>query len=181
MYLIPVLFSMADYLHTRFGKKLWSLKLPGKIKKILWRCLHNAIPCLCILANRHIGSNSQCPICSVGAKNIMHALFRCPCARLIWKALGLAKEVADASLVDWAGSVVIDFLLCDQSAQRLYLDTIKVPELFATPCWYIWWQRRQLVRGEQVQTPKRTSPAIYSLALNFVRAKRKMTQVPRMK
>jgi hypothetical protein len=33
---------------------IWSLKLPGKVKIFVWRCLQNAIPCFCVLANRHI-------------------------------------------------------------------------------------------------------------------------------
>lgn len=37
-------------------------------------------------------------------------------------------------------------------------------------CWYLWWQRRQLVRGEDVLSPQRTAPAVVALALNYARA-----------
>lgn len=45
-----------------------------------------------------------------------------------------------------------------------------LPELIATASWYIWWQRRLHVRGEVVQPPARTGPAIHALTLNFTRA-----------
>ena len=39
----------------------------------------------------------------------MHALFKCPRAKIIWEALGVVKEVSNAALVDRAGSAVIEF------------------------------------------------------------------------
>lgn len=96
-------------------KKIWSLKLPGKIKIFVWRCLHNAIPCFCVLANRHIGSVSHCPICSAGAEDIKHALFSCERARAVWTALGIGQTIMDALLMDRSGAAVLEFLLCDHS------------------------------------------------------------------
>lgn len=149
-------------------------------QKILWRCLHNAIPCLCVLANRHIGTSAQCPGCKVGAEDIYHFLFKCEREKAVWSALGLHKEIADAALVDRSGAMVIGFLLCDRSFQRTYMDPIELPEPIATTCWYQWWQRRQFVRGEEVQPPHRTSPAIHALALNFVWAAGKPSNIPRV-
>lgn len=161
-------------------KSLWNLKLPGKVKIFLWRCLHNAIPCLSVLANRHIGNNSQYPVCSSGAEDIMHALFNCPRARAIREALGVGKEMQNAVLVDRAGSAVIEFFLCDKSFQRPFMEPVQIPELLATACWFIWWQRRQLVRGEPVQNSEQTALSLHALTLNFVKARGKVAQPQRI-
>ena len=77
-------------------KRLWSLKVPSKVKIFLWRCLHNAIPCQCVLANRHIGTSGQCPVCKVNAEDISHALFRSPWAGEIWRSIGLHEMILAA-------------------------------------------------------------------------------------
>ena len=113
-------------------RKIWSLRLPGKIKIFLWRCLHNVIPYFFILANRHIGSISQCPICKAGAEDIKHALFNCMRAKAVWTAIGIERVIHDALLVDRSGSAVLEFLLCVQSMQHNYEDSIELLKLIAT-------------------------------------------------
>jgi ribonuclease HI len=161
-------------------KKIWSLKVPGKVKIFVWRCLHNAIPCFCVLANRHIGNVSQCPICQVGAEDIKHAIFSCERAKAVWSALGIWNSISDALLVDRSGATVLEFLLCDQALQKTYMNQFELPELIATASWYIWWQRRMHVRGEEVQSPVRTGPSIHALTLNFTRAMAKPVTGPRV-
>ena len=60
-----------------------------------------------------------------------------------------------------------------------YDDSIELPELIATASWFVWWQRRQQVRGEEVQTLLRSALVIHALALNFTRAAAKQTTAPR--
>jgi hypothetical protein len=43
-------------------------------------------------------------------------------------------------------------------------------ELIVVAAWYIWWQRRQLVRGISIQTPECTVTSIKVLCTNFTRA-----------
>ncbi|KAM3242197.1 hypothetical protein ACQJBY_054713 [Aegilops geniculata] len=45
-----------------------------------------------------------------------------------------------------------------------------MPELIAVTSWHIWWQRRKIEKGEEVQNLERSSQAILATALNFVRA-----------
>lgn len=47
---------------------------------------------------------------------------------------------------------------------------LPIPELTMVAAWYIWWQRREFVKGETIQTPKRTAISIRVLATNYVRA-----------
>ena len=136
-------------------KKLLSLKVPGKVK---------------ILANRHIGHISQCPICRLAAEDIKHAIFSCERAKAVWSSLGIWNTISNALLMDRSEAAVLEFLLCDQVHQKAYMDQFDLPELIATASWYIWWQRRMHVRGEVVQPPGRTGQSIHALTLNFTRA-----------
>jgi hypothetical protein len=56
-------------------KTLWKIVVPSKIKILIWRALHGILPLKCILANRHIGTSSECPICGQGPEDIRHLLF----------------------------------------------------------------------------------------------------------
>jgi hypothetical protein len=56
-------------------KTLWQLKIQSKVKIFIWRALHGIIPLKCILANRHIGTTSECPICRSGPEDVRHLLF----------------------------------------------------------------------------------------------------------
>lgn len=46
-------------------------------------------------------------------------------------------------------------------------------ELILTGCWYIWWQRRQLVHGEEVQSPPRSALSIAAITTNYFVAAKK--------
>jgi hypothetical protein len=35
-------------------------------------------------------------------------------------------------------------------------------------CWYIWWQHREVVKGEKVADPRRTAFAINALTVHYV-------------
>ncbi|XBJ25843.1 hypothetical protein VPH35_003405 [Triticum aestivum] len=60
------------------------------------------------------------------------------------------------------------------------MDVIDTPELVAITCWFLWWQRTLISRGEEFLTPQHSGPAIQALALNFVRAACTPPAVPRM-
>jgi hypothetical protein len=81
--------------------------------------------------------------------------------------------------VDRSGAKVIESLLCDDKFQRQYMDIVDIPEVVASTSWYLWWQQREIVRGEQVQTLVCTAMAIQALAMSFVHAVGKVSPLPR--
>jgi ribonuclease HI len=153
-------------------KKLWKLNIPSKIKIFGWRAMHGLIPCFGILANRHIIPNGGCPVCLVGCEDIMHTLFTCARAKLIWEKLGVQDIIDQATNIDRAGAVALEHIICTQGAWDP-LGGVGLPELVLTGAWYIWWERRQLVHGEEVQTPQRSAMSIGALATNYWRARKK--------
>jgi hypothetical protein len=81
-------------------KKIWNTQVPRKIQIFMWRALHGIVPCYCVLANRHIGSSVNCPVCSINAEDIRHMLFSCPRAQEVWQGLGLQENVNAAIVMD---------------------------------------------------------------------------------
>jgi hypothetical protein len=43
-----------------------------------------------VLANRHMQTSSQCPLCKMGCESLKHVYFQCPRAMKNWEHLGLA-------------------------------------------------------------------------------------------
>ena len=146
-------------------KELWHLHLPGKIKHFGWKVLKGVLPCYGVLAGRHIPLILQCPICKVGLEDIQHCLFTCDRATQVWSLLGLTEEIDRAVVQDRSGSITLDILI------RLHMTTHDIPtaELILVAMWFIWWQRRQVVKGETVPTPEQSAISIQVLATNFVR------------
>jgi hypothetical protein len=72
---------------------MWSLDVPSKVKKILWKALHGVVLGMSILADRHIKVHPQCPIYKKGPEDINHLLFCCERAREVWRELGLLAEI----------------------------------------------------------------------------------------
>lgn len=94
-------------------KKLWSLKVPSKIKNFLWRCLHNALPCCRVLANRHISRSGQCPICLTHAEDLTHMAFKCSHAQEVWAGLGLYEIIRNVAVQGRSGAEIFEIFLCD--------------------------------------------------------------------
>lgn len=76
-------------------RKLWSLKLPNKIKIHLWRLLFNAIPVKVNLLIRGVGSESMCPCCRLFQEDVNHLFWYCHCARKIWRSSTLWPCLAE--------------------------------------------------------------------------------------
>ncbi|KAK2640695.1 hypothetical protein Ddye_028490 [Dipteronia dyeriana] len=59
-------------------KFLWRLKVPFKVKLLVWRACHNWIASNVNLAMCGMKVNCFCPLCSTKLESISHALWFCP-------------------------------------------------------------------------------------------------------
>jgi hypothetical protein len=121
-------------------KNLRGLKIPSKVKKFHWCALHDVIPLKSILANRHIGTSGQCPICMQGPEDIKNLLFQCDTASKIWMSLELSEAINDAMISDRAGSTIREHLLRSDGSMPRF-NSIGVREVIRTTRWYLWWIR----------------------------------------
>ncbi|WOG94234.1 hypothetical protein DCAR_0313527 [Daucus carota subsp. sativus] len=80
-------------LNVSFWRKLWSLKLPGKILHFIWRVCRLCLPTAVDLRNRHVNVETMCSWCHNQEENGIHVLFDCVFARAVWEAVGLSDLI----------------------------------------------------------------------------------------
>jgi len=74
--------------------------MPSKVKNLVWRALHGCIPCLAILANKHIMNTVNCLVCHTEAEDIRHILFSCSRAREVRSALDVLSHIENLLTID---------------------------------------------------------------------------------
>lgn len=74
---------------THFWKKLWSLKLPGKVMDISWRVCTLCQPTTTRLSSKKVQIDTMCQWCRVYHETDVHLLFDCAFANAVWIDIGL--------------------------------------------------------------------------------------------
>uniref|UniRef100_A0A803QIF3 Reverse transcriptase zinc-binding domain-containing protein n=1 Tax=Cannabis sativa TaxID=3483 RepID=A0A803QIF3_CANSA len=69
---------------TKFWTKFWRLKIPPKVKNLVWRAGRECLPTLKQLRLRRVDVQALCPICRVAEESIEHALLLCTQPKLVW-------------------------------------------------------------------------------------------------
>uniref|UniRef100_A0A803PF19 Reverse transcriptase domain-containing protein n=1 Tax=Cannabis sativa TaxID=3483 RepID=A0A803PF19_CANSA len=117
-----------------FWKSLWSLKLPPKIKNLMWRAGSNCLPTLSQLASKFFPVNTKCPLCDEVEETISHILLTCRIIKQVWERVGIGTlgVSAGSSFLDWC---VADFSFLTAEKQHLA----------AALCWAIWGARNDVV------------------------------------
>jgi hypothetical protein len=151
------------------------LKLPSKIKIFAWKYLPGALSVLATLADKHIPVSSQCPMCNICPEDIHHMLFMCQRAKLVWQWMGLLSIINLVILVDRSGSVIIEEVLRNLK-DHTTADIHDLKELILIGAWYIWWQRREFVKGQSVAPPRKTTFSILALKSIFLAQKTELNQ-----
>jgi hypothetical protein len=142
-------------------KKLLELSVPSKVKFFAWRALRGCIPCHVILANKHITNAVSCPMCQTEVEDIKHTCR----AREVWTSLGIWEHIERMMSVNRSGSILIqEVIRTGGEVRELNLGRA---ELILIGCWYIWWQRRQLVHGKSIQNSSRSALSIAAITTNY--------------
>ena len=77
---------------------------------------------------------------------------------------------------DHSGSVIMQEII-RRNQMLTHLDNVGFAELILTGGWYLWWERRLKVHGEEVQGFARSAMSIMVLTLNYKNATKKEVQV----
>jgi hypothetical protein len=70
------------------------------------------------------------------------------------------EEIEQAMKVDRSGLVILEHILRSPRKEIAQVEQVHSHEIIAVASWYIWWQRREIVKGETVSPPKNTAFAI---------------------
>ena len=104
---------------------------------------------MAVLANRHISNIGGCPVCKNGAEDIKYVIFTCDRAKAVWSSLGVWEKILEVIGTDRSRSVIIEEVL--RRGETVDHLGVGFSELILTGGWYLWWERRQLVHGENIQ------------------------------
>uniref|UniRef100_A0A803P5C9 RAB6-interacting golgin n=1 Tax=Cannabis sativa TaxID=3483 RepID=A0A803P5C9_CANSA len=69
----------------KFWSKIWTSKIPPKVKIFIWRLLSQAIPVAFSLYKKCILDSPLCPLCKIQPETAKHALLDCSRSRKAWK------------------------------------------------------------------------------------------------
>lgn len=116
-----------------FWKKLWSVKVPQKIKVFMWKACSNILPTCTKLFDRKIGSNFSCSVCGEEAETRDHLFMECLIATNVWRTFPsfFSSLQAGMSFVDWVEEILTKF-----SHPEI--------EIFCTIAWFIWRHRNEM-------------------------------------
>ena len=81
------------------------------------------------------------------------------------EGFGRLDLVAQSIDVDRSGSVVLEEII--RKGEQVCLMDVGLPEIILTGGWYIWWERRQFVHGENIQRSSRSALSIAALTRNY--------------
>lgn len=125
----------------RCWKRLWALKIPPKVKHMLWHAATGCLPTKVQLQSKHVNIDAMCPQCQLEPETISHALLTCSFAKdCLDKLRGVIDGEVQESFTDWLSCTFDNW------------DTKQRQEA-AMLCWSLWKCRNELVwnqRGTEV-------------------------------
>ena len=66
-----------------------------------------------------------------------------------------AQQIQALMAEDRSGSVVLQEAM-RRRGRAMQWSNVGMSKIILTRCWYIWWQQRQVVHGEEIQPPPRS-------------------------
>ena len=117
---------------TQLWKGIWSLRVPNKVKNLLWRACRNAMPTKANLVRCTIIDDPSCDRCHDAHEAPLHALWLCRELDSVWDSSG-----------SWSFRHGVQFLDFKELLSGIILQQHDL-ELFAWMAWTIWTQRNQV-------------------------------------
>lgn len=149
-----------------FWKSMWKLKVPPKVKDLLWRACSNCLPTKTILRSRHVSIDAVCPYCQSQRETISHCLVECSFAQSCWHQLGIGVQTTVAgSFASWL-------------QQNLHLVNGDKKKELAMLCWAIWRGRNEIVWNNKGANVDRTVVMARNMLEAWTKAQDK-NEVPR--
>jgi len=135
---------------------IWNLKVPPKVKNLLWRMCRGCLPTRVCLLDKGVVCPTNCASCDFTHEDLLHVFFDCPFAIQVWNRTGLWGSVHHAlSHTASAPDAIFSLLenLSTELSQRL-----------STVLWSLW-KHRNIRVWENVTE---TSVVVVERARNMV-------------
>ncbi|KAM6569155.1 hypothetical protein CsatB_017140 [Cannabis sativa] len=140
--------------NSGFWRKFWYLKLPPKVKNLLWRALTDCLPTLVSLQTKRVHVYSVCSLCNFEPETTFHLMVGCSFTKAcVERGLGLVINNGEEDFGAWFEAFCISHLT----------DNI---EKLAMILWSVWGARNDLVWNDKAISVERVvSSAITYLDL----------------
>ena len=92
--------SSSDHtISKRLWKGIWNLKVPNKVKNLIWRAGSDSLPLKSNLRKRKIPIDATCSNCGLEPQTTVHFIWSCPSLIQVWKVHfdWLVKEMGKVS------------------------------------------------------------------------------------
>jgi len=120
---------------------IWRLKVPPKVKSLVWRICRDCFPTRVKLRSRGVNCPSECVRCEDPHDDSYHILFHCPLAVDIWQSVNMWHLISPSlSQFDNVPDIIFNLLQRLSAAQIEHIVTIM---------WSIW-KSRNLKLWQQV-------------------------------
>ncbi|GKV36593.1 hypothetical protein SLEP1_g44705 [Rubroshorea leprosula] len=125
------------------GRKIWDLKLPEKIKLMIWSAYKGILLLKDNLCKKQIPVDNFCPVCNLEDETTLHVVKECEVARAVWLGSSLSLRVSEIRAQDFAEffEIMASFMEREQL------------ELACVLCWLLWANRNDALRNGKYQLP----------------------------
>ena len=121
-------------------RRLWTLRVPNKVKNLLWWACRNAMPTKANLVRKTIINDPLCERCRAAHETPLHALWTCKELDIVRETHGSGPIRSQSNFQDF--KPLLSTLLQQQS------DV----EMVAMIMWSVWTQRNQIRLNKPAST-----------------------------
>ncbi|VFQ61858.1 unnamed protein product [Cuscuta campestris] len=139
--------GFANNVQEEVWSMIWKIKVPSKMKLLLWTICHEKVMGNAERKKRRLTSDSSCPLCG-NDETTSHIFKTCPKARQIWNFIdngGMGCNGDHTEMRRWVGD--------NLRRKRGSHDNNNWAATFAVTCWWIWrWRNNVAFGGDDLDT-----------------------------
>ena len=118
-----------------FWKKVWSVRVPHKVRQFLWRACTESLPTMVNMQRRCIVRTAQCSFYHFEDEDVRHVLWSCPVLSPVWASHVLACKLFRRR----------HFSFLDTLSDLFVLGTTESTAEIVFMFWLLWNRRNQVM------------------------------------
>jgi len=119
--------------HPGYWSGIWNLKVPSKVKNLLWHMYRGCLPTRVRLLDKGVVCPTTCVSCESSHEDLLHVFFECPFTIQVWNTTGLWGSVQHTLSQTASPTEAIFYLLENLS--------VELSQRMSTVMWSIWKHR----------------------------------------